>query len=369
MVWASLFAVNIAQGLFLLFLLLKKGTKNPLAVRFLVAMVISIIITNIGYFIIRTPLVNYTPQLFGLSFGIYFLLGPLFYLYSKSVIDKSFQWRHIHWLHFLLYTIQFVSLIPFLLADKSIWIEIVNRSLEGNLEMRTIEKVRYILMDISLFVYLVLTIRWILYIKSNKDEKRYLIPFASRIKWLRSLAICFTLFFVGIVATNLFIIFRGEYASITNYFNTIFSSTLIYYMAYSLVFSPDLIAPDFSMKYGTYGQLENSDGVDYFDKLKKIMADKKPFTNPDLKISVLAQEVGIPSHQLSKLINEKCGKNFNDFINEYRVQEFIALMQDPKNKTLSVYGVALDAGFNSKSAFNTTFKKITGKTPSEYKTT
>jgi len=98
------------------------------------------------------------------------------------------------------------------------------------------------------------------------------------------------------------------------------------------------------------------------------MNEKKIYLNPDLKLATMAEKLELPPHQLSKFINEKFNKSFTDYINGYRVNEFINRINHPDHKALTVYGIALEVGFNSKSAFNSAFKKITGKTPSEYKT-
>ena len=68
-----------------------------------------------------------------------------------------------------------------------------------------------------------------------------------------------------------------------------------------------------------------------------------------------------------KIINEHFGKSFSDFIGEYRVKAYIARINDPRYSAFSLYGIALEVGFNSKSSFNSIFRKVTGKTPSEYR--
>jgi AraC-like DNA-binding protein len=71
--------------------------------------------------------------------------------------------------------------------------------------------------------------------------------------------------------------------------------------------------------------------------------------------------------QLSQLINDGLGDNFYDFVNKYRVDEVKRLMTDPKAKNFNLLGIALEAGFKSKSTFNLIFKRFTGLTPSEYR--
>lgn len=96
-----------------------------------------------------------------------------------------------------------------------------------------------------------------------------------------------------------------------------------------------------------------------------LMKNEKPYLNPKLNIGTMANSLGIHAYQLSKLINQHFNQNFFEFVNQYRVEEFKNLASDPKNKHISIFGLALDAGFNSKATFNRIFKNATGQTPSQ----
>ncbi|MFA8436982.1 MAG: helix-turn-helix domain-containing protein [Marinifilaceae bacterium] len=77
--------------------------------------------------------------------------------------------------------------------------------------------------------------------------------------------------------------------------------------------------------------------------------------------------MGLPVHHLSEIINQGHGLNFNDYINQFRVEEFKRLLQDPQFSKETLLVVEFEAGFNSKTTFNTAFKKFSGMTPSEFK--
>jgi AraC-like DNA-binding protein len=115
--------------------------------------------------------------------------------------------------------------------------------------------------------------------------------------------------------------------------------------------------------------LSDSEAKQLAQQLKMHMESSKSYLNPDLTLSVLANETGMSSHILSQVINEQFKVNFFDFINRYRVGECKARMVDPAFTHLSLLGIALDCGFNSKSAFNRIFKNFTGLTPSQFKAT
>jgi AraC-like DNA-binding protein len=102
------------------------------------------------------------------------------------------------------------------------------------------------------------------------------------------------------------------------------------------------------------------------EKLEKYMAEHNPYKNPKVSLSELALQLQIPAHLLSKIINDHYQQNFFDFINHYRIEEFKKMVIDPKNHNLTFLGLAYEVGFNSKTAFNRSFKKITNQTPREY---
>jgi AraC-like DNA-binding protein len=97
------------------------------------------------------------------------------------------------------------------------------------------------------------------------------------------------------------------------------------------------------------------------------METVKPWLDPDLTLEQLAGQLALRPRVLSQVINEDLGQNFFEFINRYRIGEAKALLMDPADKKMTVLEVLYQVGFNSKSSFNTLFKKQTGVTPSEFK--
>ncbi|GAB2575241.1 hypothetical protein GCM10027190_26240 [Spirosoma areae] len=102
------------------------------------------------------------------------------------------------------------------------------------------------------------------------------------------------------------------------------------------------------------------------EKIEHYLLKHKPYTNPQLSLSELATRLKMTPHMLSRVINDGFGKNFFDFINTYRIEEFKRRAEAPHYKHFTLLGIAYEVGFNSKSAFNRSFKKITSQTPREY---
>jgi AraC-like DNA-binding protein len=101
-------------------------------------------------------------------------------------------------------------------------------------------------------------------------------------------------------------------------------------------------------------------------KLEQLMTVDKLFLDTTLGLPELAAKMNASSHQVSYLINEGYGENFFQFINRYRVEEAKRLLTSEKYRHLNMLGIAFESGFNSKTTFNTTFKRLTGFSPSEY---
>ena len=103
-------------------------------------------------------------------------------------------------------------------------------------------------------------------------------------------------------------------------------------------------------------------------KLSALMLEKKIFTDPELTLEKLASQVKVPRHHISEVLNQYLHKTFYQYINDYRMQEVLHLMDYCKKQavTPNILSIAFEAGFNSKSSFNQYFKKITGFTPTEY---
>jgi AraC-like DNA-binding protein len=102
-------------------------------------------------------------------------------------------------------------------------------------------------------------------------------------------------------------------------------------------------------------------------KLQAFLSSEKPFLNPELTISELAERVGIPRFYITDILKHELNLNFFTLIQDYRIEEVKIKLRDTKWNDASVLQIALESGFNSKSSFNALFKQYTGMTPSDYR--
>lgn len=102
------------------------------------------------------------------------------------------------------------------------------------------------------------------------------------------------------------------------------------------------------------------------DQLARLMKEHQPYLDPQLSLRGLAEMLDLSPNQLSQLLNEVFNKNFSEFVNGYRLEEFKSKVGNDKLQHLTLLALAYDSGFNSKTVFNSFFKKSTGMTPKSY---
>lgn len=276
--------------------------------------------------------------------GAMLAIGPLLFLYFKSLSEKKFLWKNQYLLHFLptLITVIIAFYIHkgwFLPDRKYLMVVIV------------------ILFYSQFLAYILISYRLYYVLKINAKTTSY----NKLTTWMRAV-----LFGVSMIWVAYFLNIFEE--SIPYISGPILYSIVIYALTFYAVKLDILNFNIQSLKSSE--DFQNS--AILFEKLKRLIEDDERYLNPDLNLNLLAQEIQeirVSSHQLSKLINEHAKKNFNDFLNYYRVKKSQELLTDKNNSHLTISSLALDCGFNSLSSFNSAFKKVSGTTPSTYKKT
>jgi AraC-like DNA-binding protein len=114
-------------------------------------------------------------------------------------------------------------------------------------------------------------------------------------------------------------------------------------------------------------KLPETDLQDHVAALSHYMERQKPYLVPSLTIDDLSRHLAIPSWRLSQVINRSFRQNFFNFVNGYRIEEAKKMLTDPKTSRKTILQILLEVGFNSKSSFNSAFKKHTGMTPKEFR--
>lgn len=298
------------------------------------------------------------------------LLTPSLYLYVYTLTHACKKFQSFFLWHYL----PALLAIPLLLFFRQYWDIYDNSTAFIISEALIVFSVIQALVVIHVVVYILLVIKNLVeYKRRIKDNFSNLEKI--NLHWLTILCYAFlVIIFIWIIGgygdIAYFIAQWGEPPIVVAYIFWIFMSSVVLLIGYNGFTKPEIFISnnfDLPSKPTAKKQYSLRQLHAIAEQLTQLMHNEKPFLNPTLKLGELAEALGTNPGILSAVINTVFEKNFNDFINEYRVDEVIIKMKNPELNNLTLLGLAFDSGFNSKSSFNSVFKKVTGKTPNTFK--
>ena len=372
----NLLLLAAAQGIFLTLLIFHKHNRQR-ANRYLGVLILlySILLLHL-YFDEMFRYSNQTPQLTICLIGLGFLVPPLHYLYARRLIFPAQKLRKTVWIHGLPLILYELVCLPLVFRSKDRVLEHLNKhSLNG----LPADYVFYdCLMIAVIFFYMIRTL-----IMLNRYAHHIRDLYSSiekiRLTWLRNITY-FAIVLAGVfLIENILLIFNIR---LFYYFglSSILAAVYVYAMGYMGLYKTEIFsAPGLTpveeewpstdrteKKYGKSG-LSPKKADEIRRALLQLMETKQPFVDPEINLQQLADMLSVTPHNLSEIINTQLHKNFFDFVNHYRIEKIKQDILDPNKSNFTLLALALDAGFNSKTAFNTVFKKLTGLTPTEFK--
>lgn len=335
--------------------LIKKNAKLPdrvLAIwLFTIAFQMLISLFNIKFSITAFPI---SP----------FVYAPLMYIYIRTLIDENPRLRS----YYIAYVLPVIAVFVLAIVYRNKPILIFDQYLIDD-PYRGIRFAYAILLMISIFTYSILT-----FIKLEQHRKKIkdLFSFTSQkvtLGWAMFVSISFFISYIGLFAVG----FTRVFAQNFNFDPLLVGNIILvfYSFAFSIFgYQQDNIYLEEPVeekpKYERSG-LKTATREKIKKGLLTLMDENKIYQDPELNILEVSAQLHVPRHHLTQVLNDDLGKNFYTFINEYRIKDAQVRLKDPKNDNLTVLAIGYDAGFNSKSSFNTLFKKSVGMTPTEYR--
>lgn len=309
-------------------------------------------------------------------YNIAIVLGPLIFLYVRSITTSNFTFKKKDWWHFFLaFFFAFYRIVIFIYdAQQPGFNNTQNGFLKINLDEAIIQPVMSFIEFPFLLLYLAFTLQ-LFYNYRKKIMHYFSNTYKLELNWILSFLILFALLFlydtiqsiVGVFVTdlsfkqrwwlNLLTAIITLYIGIKGYFT---DTTKLNKLNFS--FSPSRDAIPEKKDSSTKKTISEKD----IKVLKALMENDKVYLNPELNLSDLAEQANMSRAKVSEVINSGFNKNFNDFVNMYRINAFKNMIKENKHKQLSLLGIAQECGFNSKATFNRVFKKLTNHSPSEY---
>ncbi|SDS21484.1 AraC-type DNA-binding protein [Formosa sp. Hel1_31_208] len=318
----------------------------------------------------RTTKINY----FLINTGV--AIAPLIYLYIKSVTASNFKFKKSYWWHFAL-AFTFINYhlgIYIYDALQPGFENIQNGVLKIELDEAYIQSIVGYIETPFILVYLAFTFQ-LFYSYRKKIIQYFSNTYKLELNWILSFLILFSLLFLYGTIQDIIGSTYMDLGYEQRWWLNFLTAIITLYAGIKGYFTDTtkLNKLDFSFSPKTIGIPEETDKIDSkpyseseLESVTQLMEIEKAYLNPELNLSDLAKMAKLTRGQLSEVINSGFGKNFNDFVNEYRVEACKTMLKADKHQQLSLLGIAQECGFNSKATFNRVFKKLTNSSPTEY---
>lgn len=366
----SIYYIGLAQSIFIAFVFLTKKDKQT------ADWILSSWLLVIGFRMLVLIMKIEHGEFFDAQFSIGLIpltFGPFLYLYTKSLILNLKKLPLKDYLHFLpffaltiLYFISFQDKLSFQSGYK------IFRN-DGYMLARILYGLVFVT---SVFYYSTFTLYVINRYRRAKYDRFSYFSSNNMLNWLYFLSAFFMAMYIIFTVMAFYNIFAGIKYFEIEYFSNISLVLITFSVSYfgikqNYLFNKHIeevkekiIAP---VKKYKNSNLSDEIKTEYINKIFDYMKSEKPHLNPELTIQDLSKQLNITRHHLTEILNNDLGKNFFNFINEYRVEEVKKRLLNEKFAHLTIVAIAFDSGFNSKSTFNSIFKQQTNKTPSKWR--
>ena len=351
-----LFAAAILHGIFLSLIILFRSRKENGLVWLSVALIgISSLLIN--YFLFISDAIAEHPHWLGVFVPLIYLTGPAFYFFVRQSVNKTIRFKWYDTLHLIPIIIASIESLRTLMLSAEVKLAFIS----GIFNQKAPSVLEMILSNRFIFVTAGYVLAGIYYLSMHAPSRPL-----KRIVALKRFSISFLVLLVTSVViqiTYILLALNGAYLELTLTFVYAISIHILGY----LILSNERISP-----WSTDPEKYLTSPLDlqllkrYRQKLVDHLETQKPWLSPEFSITDLSNQLHMPRHHISQVLNEEMKISFNDLINSYRIQEVKTRLVTGDLAKYSIFGIAKDCGFASKSTFNRIFKKYTGTTPTAY---
>lgn len=365
--WIAFFIfTGIVQALVLAAVFLSGEQRQVKANVYLGLFLLFLAINVSEIFLCYTGYIQYAMHLIDTTEAFNFVLAPLAYLFIHTKLTNRQPPRV--WLHFIPASIYFILMWWFWLQPIEAKINAFLNAYHPELPLLPVDYaftaeplgIRKYVNELTLLHFIIYTsIGGVEIFRAMRHPNRYAL---ETIRWVRQFLLQFILLILIFVGLKL-----SFERDLGDPFLAMFISVITYFVTFNVLRQSNLLAPQQTNGKYAHSSLQADDKAALLEKITRLMESEQPYLNNLFSLSELAKRVGAPTHHVSQVLNELKNQTFFELIATYRIQAAQKLLSEPETQQLKIEEIAERVGYNSKSSFNTAFKKITGMTPSAFR--
>ncbi|WP_234733645.1 helix-turn-helix domain-containing protein [Tellurirhabdus bombi] len=337
---------------------------------------------------LHTGLFIKSPYLYSIFEPFFYLAIPSSFLYIRSILQDRIAFKNYDFIHLIPFLFRLIELLFFYSFQPVAGPIMAHLSPLGSGSIFPFEDVQlpsfahfHLMLFVSI-IYYFFQVR--LLIHSYRSFRfKYLVRQASKMEWL-FIYLLFNTFLLAIFFANVFIAPAHKGATleiaIGIYLISILAYVLYRWSTQHVATHPSTTLEPYSEVIPTNDQEENLLGsevekieslqadkrLDYRQRIESFLNNQQAYLKKGYSLKALSEDVNLPHHHVSAVINREFNMNFNDYINQYRIKYIQTIMLQPESSQLTLEGLAWQAGFSSRSTFFRAFTKFTNSTPTEY---
>ena len=398
--YSSILLIFFSQGILFSCLLLYKGSRLKQRSYFWLSLFIFLcscyllpwMLGHAGWYSLQP----YRDIMFYIPMQQQLLIGPVIFFYTQSLLNPSFSMQKKDWLHLLPAIIYLAYSLVVFITDKLV---LQQYFFYANGRDKDLDSWYQIAGLVSMLVYGLLSIRYyalyrkIIYQATSFADmllfdwvKKYLLAFFI----MQLVMLCLLLFYPSWGSFTqkwwyyFFFACLYYYIALTAYANQ--NKSVVFFRVSNLFNAPVYLVNEYKQPVGLLPlPLDKEENIltldasstteknslfpeleDWKQKITTLMGKEKLYQNPELTLKELAEKLFSNTAVISKAVNQGFKMNFNDFVNQYRIEAVKILFEKGEHKKQTLLAIAFESGFNSKTTFNRAFKKHTGLSPKEY---
>jgi len=301
-----------------------------------------------------------------------YLSAPMLFLYVQSLIHPERKGFLVYFVHAIPYLVMLFGILYYALWDENVRVYISDSVIMFDGRLPAFFRYYSLIMALSNFLY-PLACLYLLYKHQYRIKEEFSFSEKITLNWLKH---WLTVEFVGfLISFTIIWVANFQYMELIDSFKviSIIIVTNVFIIGFYGIRQEGIFIKHMSLPEGNEKVKQVNNAIPsnqlaaYKKQLNRFMEEEKLYLEPKLSVNDLSNKMEISRHSLSQLLNDHLEISFYDYINRHRIADFKQRVNDPKYRHLSILGIALECGFNSKSAFNMIFKKNEGMTPSAYK--